>query len=104
MGGPCDSRDLQLRIRVGETISERRALRIFRHSIMGLLKKFGPAAGPVLLGRNHVQVPMRAMPDRVAAVYGAAGAAAGAPEITEYDAEVSIRKRAPVHVVANVDK
>ena len=71
---------------------------------MGLLKKFGPAAGPVLLGRNHVQVPMRAMPGRVAAEYGAAGAAAGAPEIREFDAEVSIRKRAPVHVVTNVDK
>lgn len=55
------------------------------------------------LGRKHAVGLAMDMPGRVAAEYRAAGAAAGAPEIRDFDAEVSIRKRTPVHVDAGSD-
>ena len=63
---------------------------------MGLFKRFGAAAGPVLLGRNHGtgRISMRQMPTRVAMEYAAAGAAAGAPIMKEFDVKVRSRKRA----------
>ena len=55
---------------------------------MGLLKKFSASVRPVALGRRHGLDTTSALPDRVAAAYGRAGAAAGAPNIEEFDAEV----------------
>ena len=43
---------------------------------------------PVALGRRHGLDTTSALPDRVAAAYGRAGAAAGAQNIEESDAEV----------------
>ena len=75
-----------------------------KHTIMGLFKKFGAASGPVVLGRCHgvSEVTRSGMSSRVAAEYRAAGAAAGAPEIRDHDLEVSITKRASVHVDGRV--
>ena len=73
---------------------------------MGLFKKFGAGAKRVVLGRKHgtCRVSMRIMPSRVAAEYGAAGAAVGAPKIIGYDAEVSTRTQALEHDDASVDR
>ena len=86
------------------TICDRTLSLTSKHTIMGLFKKFGTASGPVVLGRHHgVSKVMRSgMSRRVAAEYRAAGAAAGAPEIRDHDLQVSITKRASVHVDGSV--
>ena len=69
---------------------------------MGLFKKFGEAAPPlgplVVLGRKHGPDPV-VSPIRVAVAYGIAGAAAGAPEIIDFDAEVMVHVALDVTVV-----
>ena len=58
---------------------------------MGIYKKFGesppPPEPPVVLGRRHKTDPVHT-PGRVAAAYGSAGVAAGAPEILDFDVQI----------------
>ena len=55
---------------------------------MGLFKKFGVPVRPAALGRRHGPDPASGIADRVSVAYGQAGAAAGAPKIEDFNAEV----------------
>lgn len=58
---------------------------------MGWLQFCASVVVNLVLGRKHGADPPSAIPDKVAAAYREAGAAAGAPRIEEYDVEVRIR-------------
>ena len=53
-----------------------------------------------MLGRKHGPDPV-VSPIRVAVAYGMAGAAAGAPEIVDFDAEVTLHVESVVTVVVS---
>ena len=55
---------------------------------MGLFKKSGAPVRPAALGRRHGPDAASGIADRVSVAYGQAGAAAGAPRIGDFNAEV----------------